>query len=206
MECQCQWNFPHIPAMSLSSKPKKIKAKGGFKELKIVHTVSRKGYDALKTEEVKTPRRGAANGPSTSRLSHVSASPAKRQKMDGFDEEPILLNLDGPDTLVKRQTLVLLSSTPSYLFFHNILIESKRLVESILRSREYLFKSPSRPRNAPDRLNLQYLWHPRRAIPMLGLLWPSLVVPEMHYQIPHTPPFPSTPRVEGRILRKYFPM
>ena len=52
--------------MALSSKPKKIKPKGGCRELKVVQTVSRKGYDTLKSEEVKTLPHSLKNEPSTS--------------------------------------------------------------------------------------------------------------------------------------------
>ena len=52
--------------MSLSSKPKKIIPKGGCQELKVVKTVSQKGYDTLKTEEVKTLPHSLKNEPSTS--------------------------------------------------------------------------------------------------------------------------------------------
>jgi hypothetical protein len=92
--------------MSLSSKPKKIRAKGTFRELKIVQTVSRKGHDTIKTEEIKTPRRGVKNGPSTSHLNHTLSSSSKRPKLEPFDEEPIPWDLGGPEGPVKRQTLV----------------------------------------------------------------------------------------------------
>ena len=92
--------------MSLSSKPKKIKAKGTFRELKIVQTVSRKGYDTIETEEVRTPRHGMKNGPSTSHLSHPLSSPTKRPKMEPVHDEPIPWNIDGPDVSGKRHTLV----------------------------------------------------------------------------------------------------
>jgi len=91
--------------MSLSSRPKKIKAKGTFRELKLVHTVSRKGYDTIKTEEVKTPRRGSKNGASSSHTKNASSSPAKRRKLESVDEEHVPLNLDSPAS-GKRQTLV----------------------------------------------------------------------------------------------------
>ena len=71
IDCLFCVNFKEVPTMSFSSKPKKIKAKGTFRELKIVHTVSRKGFDAIRTEEVKTPQRDAKNEPSTSRPSHT---------------------------------------------------------------------------------------------------------------------------------------
>ena len=111
--------------MSLSSKPKKIKAKGSFKELKIVQMVSRKGKDAIKTEEVKTPRRGTRKGPSTGHSNQTSSSPVKRSKLEPFDEEPILWNLEAPDQFGKRQTLVQVYSLCSLLFSDNTFKEPK---------------------------------------------------------------------------------
>jgi hypothetical protein len=92
--------------MSLSSKPKKIKAKGSFRELKLVNTVSRKGYDTIKTEEVKTPRHPPKNVPSTSQTRQTSSSPNKRRKLELFDDEPISLNLEGVEASGKRRTMV----------------------------------------------------------------------------------------------------
>ena len=73
-----------------------------------MQTVSRKGYDTIKTEEVKTPRRDTKNGPSKSHLNHSLSSPTKRPKMEPVDEEPvpILWNMDGPVAFEKRHTLV----------------------------------------------------------------------------------------------------
>jgi hypothetical protein len=99
-------NLSPVPTMSLSSKPKKIKPKGVCQELKVVQTVSRKGYDAIKMEEVKTPRRDARNGPSTGQPQQPSRSPTKRPKLEPFDTEPILFDLEGLGTSGKRQTLV----------------------------------------------------------------------------------------------------
>jgi hypothetical protein len=99
-----------IPTMTRSSKPKKIKAKARFQELKLVQTVSRKGLDTVKTEEIKTPRRGRNNGPSTSQP-HQSSSPTKRPKLDTFDEEPIPFNLEARDGSGKRKTLVAIYSS-----------------------------------------------------------------------------------------------
>jgi hypothetical protein len=91
--------------MSLSSKPKKFKPKGTVRELKLVHTINRRGADTIKAEEVKTPSRKA---PSTSQHNHSSSS-IKRPKMGTFfDLEPIPCDLDGPDMPKKRQTLVFL--------------------------------------------------------------------------------------------------
>jgi hypothetical protein len=92
--------------MSLASKPKKIKPKRKFKELKLVQTVTRNGNDIVKTEEVKTPRRGPKNGPSTSQTHQPSSSPTKRPKLGYFDEGPIPWNLEGAEASCKRQTLV----------------------------------------------------------------------------------------------------
>jgi len=92
--------------MSLSSKPKTIKPKNKFQELKLVQTVTRKGKDILKTEELSTPRSGPKNGPSTSETHLPSSSPNKRPKLDPFYEEPIPWNLDGTEASGKRQTLV----------------------------------------------------------------------------------------------------
>lgn len=134
----------NVPTMSLSSKPKKIKGKGTFRELKIVHTVSRKGYDTTRTEEVKTPRRETKNGSSTSQLNYGSSSPNKRRKLEQMDEEPIPLNLEGPASR-KRQTLVFAYSLPSRWFSHNIFQDSKRFVESVLGPRENILEPPPRP-------------------------------------------------------------
>ena len=92
--------------MSLSSRPKKLKAKGVFKELKLVQTVSRSGFDTIKTEEVQTPRRSLKNGQSTSQPQQSSSSPTKRPKLGHFDEEPIPWNLEDAEGSGKRQTLV----------------------------------------------------------------------------------------------------
>ena len=91
--------------MSLSSKPKKIKPKDGCRELKVVQTVSRKGYNTLKTEEVKTPPCSLINEPSTSQRRQPSSSPTKKRKLNHFESIP--WNMEGPDTSGKRQTLVI---------------------------------------------------------------------------------------------------
>ena len=97
-----------VPTMSFSSKPKKIKAKCAFHELKIVQTVSHKGNDTVKTEEVKTLRHGTKNGSSTSHSNHSLSSPMKCSKMEPVDKEPIpiLWNMDGPVAFEKRHMLV----------------------------------------------------------------------------------------------------
>jgi hypothetical protein len=95
--------------MSLSSKPKKIVPKGSVRELKLVQTVTRRGTDSLKTEEVKTPRHGSQNAPS-SQVKQASSSPSKRAKMEVVDGEPIPWDLGDSDMSRKRQTLVFLFS------------------------------------------------------------------------------------------------
>ena len=90
--------------MSLSSRVKKVKPKTGFRELKVVETVSRKGFDTLKLEEDKTPRRQLKKGgPSTTR--RRSSSPVKRAKVEGFDNGQPSFHLDGA-MYEKRKTLV----------------------------------------------------------------------------------------------------
>jgi hypothetical protein len=90
--------------MSFSSKPRKIKAKGTVRELKVVQSVNRRGADVLITEEVKTPKKKAT----TTRQRNHSSSPIKRPKLDDFDGEPVPLYLGGPDTSNKRPTMVCL--------------------------------------------------------------------------------------------------
>jgi hypothetical protein len=94
--------------MSHFSKPKKVVPKGTVRELKLVQTVSRRGRDTIKAEEVKTPAGGSQKA-GTSRPSH---SPSKRNKMEVFDEEPVPWLLGDSDISKKRQTLV-------YLLFHH---------------------------------------------------------------------------------------
>lgn len=98
-----------ISTMSLSSKPKKVKPKGTVRELKLVHSVNRRGAHTIKTEEVKTPKQG---GPSSTGQHSCSSSPIKRLKLDASDNGPIPFVLEGPDMPTKRQTLVFL--LPSY--------------------------------------------------------------------------------------------
>jgi hypothetical protein len=93
--------------MSLSSKPKKIKPKGTVRELRIVHSVNRRGVDTIKTEVVKTPQQGSSKMPSASQGSR-SSSPIKRRRVEIFDSEPIPCNLEEPDLPKKRQTMVFL--------------------------------------------------------------------------------------------------
>lgn len=120
----CFVNFPHkgfngliliclfigkknrkVPVMPLASKPKKVKPKGVVRELKIVHTVSRRGADTVKTEEVKTPWHESRKTSSSSQLNQ-SSSPVKRPKFGGSDAEPIPCYLEGR----KQPTLVILFS------------------------------------------------------------------------------------------------
>ena len=71
-----------------------------------MQTVSRRGFDSVKTEEATTPPAGLHNKPSTSQRHQASFSPSKRQRQDLFDLEPIVLNFDGVGSSEKRQTLV----------------------------------------------------------------------------------------------------
>lgn len=89
--------------MSHSSKAKKVKPKGSVRELKLVNSVTRRGADILKSEEVKTPKKKAE---STSRR-NCSSSPTKRPKLDVFCDDAISCDLEGPDA-EKRQTMVFL--------------------------------------------------------------------------------------------------
>jgi hypothetical protein len=92
--------------MSFASKPKKIKAKGTLRELKIVNSVSRRGADIVKVEEDKTPRRGTKGASSSSQLNQ-SLSPKKRQKLDVCDDKPIPCHFEGPNDDKERKTLVI---------------------------------------------------------------------------------------------------
>jgi hypothetical protein len=91
--------------MSLSSKVKKIKAKGTVRELKLVHSIGRRGADIIKAEEVNTPGQSLPTTPLTSQRNQ-SSSPVKRARMDVFDSEPIPCNLGDSDKSKKHQTLV----------------------------------------------------------------------------------------------------
>ena len=73
-------------------------------------TVTRKGFDKITTEEVKTPLRGPKNGSLTSQPQQSLSSPTKRLKLDPFEDEPIPWNIDGHEGSGKRQTLVFLHS------------------------------------------------------------------------------------------------
>ena len=85
--------------MSLSSRAKKVKAKGTVQELKLVHSVSHSGANVIKTEEVKTPQ------PASTSWQNNSSSPTKHQKIETFNGEPIPWYLDSTD-MFKRTTLV----------------------------------------------------------------------------------------------------
>ena len=91
--------------MSHFSQARKVKREGIVRELKLVHTLTRRGLDTLKGEEVHTPRH-ASKKASSSKARTQSSSPAKRLKLHGFDAEPVPGSLDGPDDYDKRQTLV----------------------------------------------------------------------------------------------------
>ena len=93
--------------MSLSSKPKKVIPKGTVQELKLVHTVNRRGNDTIRLEEVKTPRRNVQRAPSTSQR-NGSSSPFKRPKLGDFNIDPIAFNMEGPEVSQKRHTMVFL--------------------------------------------------------------------------------------------------
>lgn len=91
--------------MSHVSQARKVKREGVVRELKLVQTITRRGVDTLKGEEVHTPRHaGTKASPSKARTQ--SSSPAKRLKLHAFDAEPVPSSLDGPDDYEKRQTLV----------------------------------------------------------------------------------------------------
>jgi hypothetical protein len=92
--------------MSLSSKPRKVKAKGTVRELKLVQSISRRGADLLKAEEVQTPKKKAQ---SINQFPCSSAS-IKRPRLESFAMEPIPFDVEGHDVSKKRQTLVCISS------------------------------------------------------------------------------------------------
>jgi hypothetical protein len=100
--------FQRVLRMSVASKAKKVKQKGGLQELKIVHSVSRRGADVVTAEEVKTPRTVAGQKVSLSSQPNGSPSPTKRRKVDSQDNEPIPCHLKGPNDNRERQTLVFL--------------------------------------------------------------------------------------------------
>jgi CxC2 like cysteine cluster associated with KDZ transposases len=94
--------------MSFASKPKKVKRKGTARDLKLVHSINRRGAATITTEEVTTPRRDLQSTSSTSKQNH-SSSTAKRHKLEPFDVNPIQFHLDEPNVSTKRETLVFLS-------------------------------------------------------------------------------------------------
>lgn len=98
-----------LPAPTMSSyvsQARKVKRKGIVRELKVVHSVTRRGLDTLTTEEVQPPRRDSQKA-SASRTRTQSSSPAKRRKLDVFDPEPLPCHLEVHDDYEKRQTMVL---------------------------------------------------------------------------------------------------
>lgn len=94
--------------MSFASKPKNIRPKGVVQQIKLVDSVTRRGKDIIKTEEVKTPTKNK-----TTAKKHLS-SPSKRAKLEAFDAEPIPFCLDEGESSTSRtrQTLV------SFLYLH----------------------------------------------------------------------------------------
>lgn len=119
--------------MSTSSKPKKIVPKGQVRELKLVHSVSRKGADIIKTEEVKTPKKKVA---SKSR----SSSPVKRRRVDSTVQEPIPLVFEVPDISKKRRTLVRLffCFDSSFFLIHGIQDQNDYLRQFLDHEKTYL--------------------------------------------------------------------
>jgi hypothetical protein len=93
--------------MLLSSKPKKIKPKGTFRELRLVQNVNHHGVDTIKAEVVKTPQQGSEKMPLTSHCSCTSSS-IKHLETEIFDLEPIPCDLEEPDLPKKCQMLVFL--------------------------------------------------------------------------------------------------
>jgi len=91
--------------MSVYSQARKVRQKGTVRELKVVPSVTRRGADTLKTEEVKTPGRDRAKASSSNRANQ-SSSPTKRRKLDGFDAQPLPLDFVDSGEAGKRQTLV----------------------------------------------------------------------------------------------------
>jgi hypothetical protein len=102
--------FLSLSNMSFASKPRKVKPKGTVRELKLVHSVNRRGAHIITTEETEKPKQA---GPSQSQHSR-SASPIKRQKLEATDGVPIPVDLEGPDMTNKRQTLVFVHLSRSH--------------------------------------------------------------------------------------------
>ena len=90
--------------MSHISKAKKVKPKGTVRELKLVHSISRRGADIVKSEEVKTPKKKNA----TTIQHNASSSPIKRLKLEAFNTDGIPCDLEEHNVSEKRQTLVCL--------------------------------------------------------------------------------------------------
>ena len=67
-----------------------------MQELKIAQTVNRNGKDTtIQTEEVKRPGRSLQKVPSLNSTSQ-SSLPIKQQRLEDFDDEPTIYNLEGP--------------------------------------------------------------------------------------------------------------
>ena len=90
-----------------ASRVTKVKRKGAVRELKVVDSVNRRGSDVFKLEEVKTPRKNSA----LTSQQNLSSSPIKRPKLEAFEAEPFVSDMDDAGTSKKRQTLV-------FLFIH----------------------------------------------------------------------------------------
>jgi hypothetical protein len=58
--------FSAYPTTFFDSKPRKVKPKGKVRELKFVQSISRRGVDTLKAEEVETPRHQSEKATSSS--------------------------------------------------------------------------------------------------------------------------------------------
>ena len=142
--------------MSLSSRPKKIKPKVAVRELKLVQTVSRRGVDAIKTEEDKTLHRSSQKAQSTTPANH-SSSPTKCFKFEANDGESNLFCLEGYGMLNKRQTMVFILSK---IVLNCILWLKgpKQLLGAVLNPRKIVFRPPSQPRTSPNQCCLQFLW------------------------------------------------
>jgi len=190
--------------MSSSSRPKKYKPKGTVVELNLVQTVSRRGRNVIKTEEITTPKQGSKNA-STASTHNQSSSPRKRPKFEGTEEEPIPFYLEEEDVAKKRQTLVFLCSILSFNLL-KLLKGPKQLFEAILSPWDVIFGSPPQPRNGSHSLLLQFMQPTRSHVSMFGLLWPTLIVQGLSHQISCSASLSSTSAVEGRILWKGFIM
>jgi hypothetical protein len=123
---------------SFSSRPEKVKPKGSVRELKLVQTVSRKGKNIIKTEEVKTSKHQLGT---PSKSQQISSSPFKRQKTSDFDEEPIPFDLDvgdSQDSQKKRQTLVFLIYIDELTMSDNLQGQNDFLKQFLGHEKSYL--------------------------------------------------------------------